>query len=51
VEEENVAIAIERIRKQFETQTFTVGGHTFGATARFGITGFRGTTLPISAIS
>ena len=46
VEKENVSIAIERIRKQFETQTFTVAGHTFGATASFGITGFRGTTPP-----
>jgi two-component system cell cycle response regulator len=45
-EKENVAIAIERIRKQFETQTFTVAGHTFGATASFGIAGFRGTTAP-----
>ena len=31
-----------RIRKQFETQTFTVAGHTFGATASFGIAGFSG---------
>ena len=45
-ERDNVAIAIERIRKQFETQTFTVAGHTFGATASFGIAGFRGTTPP-----
>jgi two-component system cell cycle response regulator len=45
-EKENVAIAIERIRKQFETQTFTVAGHTFCATASFGIAGFRGTTAP-----
>ena len=45
-EKENVAIAIERIRKQFETQTFTVAGHAFCATASFGIAGFRGTTAP-----
>jgi diguanylate cyclase (GGDEF)-like protein len=46
VEKENVAIAVERIRKQFETQTFTVVGRTFGATASFGIAGFRGTIPP-----
>jgi GGDEF domain-containing protein len=51
VEEKNVAIAIDRLRKQFETQMFTVAGHTFSVTASFGITGFRGTTLSISAIS
>ena len=45
-EKENVTIAIERIRKQFETQTFTVAGQTFGATASFGIAGFRGTAPP-----
>jgi diguanylate cyclase (GGDEF)-like protein len=45
-ERDNVAIAIERIRKQFETETFTVAGRTFGATASFGIAGFRGTTPP-----
>jgi two-component system, cell cycle response regulator len=45
-EKENVAIAIERIRKQFETQTFCVAGYTFGATASFGIASFRGTTPP-----
>jgi diguanylate cyclase (GGDEF)-like protein len=45
-EKKNVAIAIERIRKQFETQTFSVAGHTFGATASFGVAGFRGTTPP-----
>jgi diguanylate cyclase (GGDEF)-like protein len=45
-EKENVTIAIERIRKQFETRTFTVAGHTFAATASFGIAGFRGTGAP-----
>jgi diguanylate cyclase (GGDEF)-like protein len=39
-------IAPERIRKQFEAQKFTVAGHTFGATASFGIAGFRGKTPP-----
>jgi diguanylate cyclase (GGDEF)-like protein len=46
VEKENVAIAIERIRKQFEDQKFTVARHTFGATASFGIAGIRATTGP-----
>jgi diguanylate cyclase (GGDEF)-like protein len=46
VEKENVTIAIERIRKQFETQKFTVAGHTFGSTASFGVANFRGTASP-----
>jgi two-component system cell cycle response regulator len=46
VEKENVAIAIERIRKQFAAQTFTVERHTFSATASFGIAGIRATTCP-----
>lgn len=41
-EQENVNIAIERIRQQFRVQKFTVAGCTFGATASFGIAGFRG---------
>jgi diguanylate cyclase (GGDEF)-like protein len=41
-EKENVNIAIDRIRQQFRTQKFTVAGRTFGATASFGIAGFRG---------
>jgi diguanylate cyclase (GGDEF)-like protein len=45
-ERENVAIAIDRIRKKFGTQRFTVAGHTFGATASFGIVGFRGVAPP-----
>jgi two-component system cell cycle response regulator len=45
-ERENVAIAIDRIRKEFGTQRFTVAGHTFGATASFGIVGFRGVAPP-----
>jgi diguanylate cyclase (GGDEF)-like protein len=45
-EKENVAIAIERIRKQFESRTFTIAGHTFGATASFGIAGFQGAIPP-----
>jgi two-component system cell cycle response regulator len=46
VEENSVAIPIERIRKQFETQKFTINDHTFSATASFGIAGFRGTASP-----
>jgi len=45
-ERENVRTAVERIRKQFETQEFTVAGHRFGATASFGIAPFRGTAPP-----
>jgi diguanylate cyclase (GGDEF)-like protein len=41
-EKEDVAITIERIRKQFQTQQFIVAGHIFGVTASFGIAGFRG---------
>jgi diguanylate cyclase (GGDEF)-like protein len=46
VEKENVTIAIERIRKQFEAQKFTVALRTFGATASFGIAGIRATARP-----
>jgi diguanylate cyclase (GGDEF)-like protein len=45
-ERANVAIAIDRIRKEFGTQRFTVAGHTFGATASYGIVGFRGVAPP-----
>ncbi|MGA7924697.1 MAG: GGDEF domain-containing protein, partial [Candidatus Sulfotelmatobacter sp.] len=41
-EKEYVNIVIERIRKQFRDQKFTVAGRTFGVTASFGIAGFRG---------
>jgi two-component system cell cycle response regulator len=46
IEENSVAIPIERIRKEFETQKFTINDHTFSATASFGIAGFRGTSSP-----
>jgi two-component system, cell cycle response regulator len=46
VEKENVTIAIERTRTQFEKQKFTVASNRFGATASFGIAGFRGTVSP-----
>ncbi len=45
-EKANVTIAIERIRKEFAGQRFTVSGNTFGATVSFGIAGFRGTDAP-----
>lgn len=45
-EKENVTIAIDRIREEFAGQTFTVSGHTFGATASFGIAGFHGNVAP-----
>jgi len=45
-EKDNVQIAVERIRKQFENQKCSIGGHTFGTTASFGIAGFRGTASP-----
>ena len=45
-EKENVTIAIDRIREEFAGQTFTVSGHTFGATVSFGIAGFHGNVAP-----
>lgn len=45
-EKDNITIAIERIRKQFRAQKFTVAGHTFGVTASFGVAGFRGSGAP-----
>jgi two-component system, cell cycle response regulator len=46
VEKENAVIAIERIRKQFAAQKFTVGQRTFGATVSFGIAGMRANASP-----
>lgn len=46
VEKASVAIAIERIRKQFAAQKFTVADHTFGVTASFGIAGIPATARP-----
>lgn len=46
-EKENVALAIDRIRGQFEDRRFTSAGRHFQATASFGIAGFRG-TCPVS---
>jgi diguanylate cyclase (GGDEF)-like protein len=41
-EKEKVNTAIERVRKQFQVQKFTVAGRTFAATASVGIAGFCG---------
>jgi diguanylate cyclase (GGDEF)-like protein len=38
--------AVDRIRKQFEKTTLTLGSYTVTATASFGIAGFRGTNPP-----
>ncbi len=46
VERENVTTGIERMRKQFQSETFTMAGNTFQATASFGIAGFHGTASP-----
>jgi len=46
VEKENIVIAAERIRKQFETRQFMAGNQTVSATASFGIARFRGTEPP-----
>ena len=45
-EQENVTIAIDRVREEFALQTFTVSGHTFGAPVSFGIAGFHGNVAP-----
>jgi len=39
-EKENVNVAIERIRKQFRAQKFSVAGRTFAATVSVGVAGF-----------
>ncbi len=45
-EKENVTLAVDRIREEFAGQTFSVSGHTFGATVSFGIAGFHGNVAP-----
>lgn len=45
-EKDDISIAIERIRKEFASETFTVAGHTFGVTVSFGVARFRGTVAP-----
>jgi diguanylate cyclase (GGDEF)-like protein len=45
-EKEGGTIAIERIRKHFDTRRFTVADKSFGSTASFGIAGFRGKVSP-----
>ena len=46
LERKNITIAIERIRKQFESREFRFDNQTFSATASFGIAGFRGLAPP-----
>ncbi len=45
-EKEDVETVVERIRKLLETNKVIVGNDTIGATASFGIAGFRGTKPP-----
>src|ERR1035438_3079709 len=45
-DKEGTKIAVERVRKQLENTTFTLGTSTVTATASFGIAGFRGTNPP-----
>ena len=45
-DKEGTKTAVERIRKQFENTTFTLGNSTITATASFGIAGFRGAHPP-----
>lgn len=49
VERDNSVIAFERIRKQMETQKFTVNNQTFSVTTSIGIAGFRGAKPPAFA--
>ena len=46
VEKPNIQIVVDRIRQQFEAETFTFGGCTLGVTASFGISGFQGGEAP-----
>jgi two-component system, cell cycle response regulator len=46
LEQAHVAGVVERIRKQFEEQTFFFGGQKLVATASFGAAGFCGTDAP-----
>ena len=45
-QEENIQIAIGRIREQFEAETFTFGQRNLAVTASFGIAGFQGKAAP-----
>jgi diguanylate cyclase (GGDEF)-like protein len=45
-DEENVRLVVDRVRKQFQEQTFTAGSKKFSATASFGIAGFVGGAPP-----
>jgi two-component system cell cycle response regulator len=39
-------MVIDRIRRKLEAERFTLGGHTFGVTVSFGISGFQGGQPP-----
>jgi diguanylate cyclase (GGDEF)-like protein len=45
-DESNVRVVVERVRKQFEAERFTLNGKTVKVTASFGIAGFWGKTAP-----
>jgi diguanylate cyclase (GGDEF)-like protein len=45
-DEHNVLVVVERIRKQFEVERFTLNGKTVKVTASFGVAGFWGKTAP-----
>lgn len=45
-EQDNVAMALDRIRQTLHENTFTVDGKTFPVTASFGVSGFRGPEHP-----
>lgn len=45
-DEHNVLVVVERIRKQFEAERFTLNGKNVKVTASFGVAGFWGKTPP-----
>lgn len=45
-DQDDVMLAIERIRHSFEQQRFDVGGRTFTTTVSFGVAGFEGKEAP-----
>jgi len=46
IDRQGAQIAVERIRRQFEAERFTLVGRVVGATASFGIAGFHGGKAP-----
>ena len=46
VEKPNIQIAIDRIRRELESETFTFDGRVLGITASFGISGFQKGDVP-----